>query len=479
MSDLEQRLAALEAAVAERDATITALEATLAERDATIEKLEKRVAQLEAKLGQNSSNSSLPPSTDRGKNPHREAKKGGKRRKRRKRRPGGGRHRELLPPDQVDEFHDHFPTSCSGCGSRLPKRRDADPQRHQVTEIPQVRPHTDEHRMHAVECTCGCVTRATLPDDVPRSAFGPRLIATVALLTGLYRLSKRNARRILGELFGVDISTGAISNAERRVGNALEAPHGELHRFVQNEAVLHADETSWQQKHCTYWLWVACTSAVSFFVIQAKRCTDSAKHVLGAFGGTLVTDRLASYGFWAGPRQTCWAHLKRTFQALADRKEGAAAEFGPPLLAQTKKLFVLVRRVRDGTLQHRTLQRRMKPIRAEIERLLEEAAASPCVHTQGKAKAILKHRDALWTFVDDPQVEPTNNEAERALRHAVILRKLSFGTQSDRGSRFIERMLSAVDTLRKQDRDVLGFLMSALEAHATGATPPSLVPHAA
>lgn len=467
MSDLEQRLAALEAALAERDAIIAELRATNA-------KLEKRVAELEAKLGLNSSNSSLPPSSDRGKNPHRNAKKGIKRKKRKKRR-GSGSQRKLLPPEQVDEFHDHFPAACGGCGRRLPKSPDPEPRRHQVTEVPEVRPRTDEHRLHAVECCCGCVTRASLPDDVPVSAFGPRLTATVALLTGLYRLSKRNTRRILRELFAVDMSLGAVSKCEGRMGAALEAPHDELHRHVQSEPVLYADETSWQQEHRTRWLWVACTYAVSFFLIQAKRCTNSAKHLLGSFEGTLVSDRLTSYDFWAGPRQTCWAHLLRAFQGLVDRG-GTAATFGAPLLAQTRRMFVLVRRVRDGTLQHRTLQRRMKPIRVEIERLLERAAASPCVHTQGKAQAILNHRDALWTFVDDPTVEPTNNEAERALRHAVILRKLSFGTQSDRGSRFIERMLSAVDTLRKQDRDVLGFLIDALQAKTAAAAPPSLLP---
>lgn len=468
MSDLELRLAELEAAIVMRDAMI-------AERDATIAGLEKRIADLETKVGQNSSNSSLPPSTDRGQNAHRNAKKGTTRKKRKKRR-GGGHHRDLLPPEEVDASYDHFPTQCGECGERLPKAVDPEPQRHQVTEIPEVRPHVEEHRLHAVACRCGCVTRAALPSEVSRSAFGPRLTAMVALLTGLYRLSKRNTRRILSELFRVTISTGAVSNCERRVGAALKLPHEELHRFVQSEPVLHADETSWQQKHRTHWLWVACTCAVSLFVIQAHRCTQSAKHLLGSFDGTLVSDRLASYGFWAGPRQSCWAHLKRTFQALAERKGGAAAAFGVPLLEQTKKMFVLVRRVRDGTLQHETLQRRMKPIRAEIERLLDEAARSACVHTQGKAKAILEHRDALWTFVDDPTVEPTNNEAERALRHAVILRKLSFGTQSERGSRFIERMLSAVDTLRKQDRDVLGFLMDALHARSADVTPPSLVP---
>jgi len=478
VSDLEQRLAALEAAVAQQDATIAERDATIAEHVATIAKLAKRVAELETKLGQNSSNSSLPPSTDRGKNPRRNAKKSTPRKKKRKKRAGGGRNRELLPPEQVDAFHEHFPSECGGCGKRLPKTADSQPQRHQVTEIPEVRPHVDEHRLHAVECRCGCVTRAVLPDDVPRGAFGPRLIATVALLTGLYRLSKRNTKRILSELFGVAISTGAVSNCERRVGDALEAPHEELHGFVQGQGLLNADETSWQQEHKTHWLWVACTCTVSFFLIQAGRCTDGAKRLLGAFDGTLVTDRLASYRFRDGPEQTCWAHLKRMFQGLAERADGDCAKYGVPLLEQTREMFKMWRRVRDGTLQHRTFKRRMVPIRAEIERLLDEAADSPCTRTQGKAKALLKYRSALWTFVDVEGVPPTNNEAERALRHAVILRKLSFGTQSDRGSRFIERMLSAVDTLRKQDRDVMDFLMDALDAKATTATPPSLLPTA-
>jgi len=138
--DLERRLAALETAVAERDATIAERDASIVQRDATTAKLEKRVALLETKLGQNSSNSSLPPSSDRGKNPHRNAKKG-KRRKKRKKRPGGGRHRELLPADQVDAFHDHFPAACGGCGKRLRKSPDSAPQRHQVTELPEARPH--------------------------------------------------------------------------------------------------------------------------------------------------------------------------------------------------------------------------------------------------------------------------------------------------------------------------------------------------
>jgi len=476
VSDLERRLAALEARVAERDVTIAERDATIAERDATIAKLEKRIASLETKLGQNSSNSSMPPSTDRGRNPHRNAKKGTARKKRKK-RPGGARRRELLPPEQVDALHDHFPAECGGCGERLPKTVDEEARRHQVTELPEVRPRVEEHRLHAVVCRCGCVTRGKLPEGVPRGAFGPRLVSTVALLTGLYRLSKRNTQRILNELFGVTISVGAVSNCERRVGDSLQVPHAELHRFVKNAAIVHADETSWQQKHRTHWLWVACTSSASLFLIQKNRRTSNAELLLGtSSNATLITDRLASYDFWKGPRQTCWAHIKRSFQALAEREGGAAAKFGVPLLEQTRAMFVLVRRVRDGTLQHRTLQRQMKPIRIEIERLLRKAAASICAHTNGKAKALLKHRDSLWTFVDDPDIDPTNNEAERALRHAVILRKLSFGTQSDRGSRFIERMLSAVDTLRKQERDVLPFLIDALQAKGIGATPPSLLP---
>ena len=494
MSRAEQRIAELEAALAERDAEASGREAghrvrhaeqalRIAEGEARIEKLERLVEKLQERLGLNSSNSSLPPSTDRGKNARRNAKKA--KRKRGKRKRGGqkghtGHHRELLPPEQVDAFQDHYPDACDNCGKELPEVSDEDPFRHQVTELPPVKPHVTEHRRHLVTCTCGCETRAGLPPEVPKGIFGPRLVATVTLLTGLYRLSKRNARRVLRELFGVEMSLGSVSQCERLMSDALARPHAELHRHVETLPIVHADETSWRQGHQGHWLWVACTTALAFFMIQGRRTTQCAKELLGdtpARAAVLLTDRLGSYAWWPGRRQVCWAHLLRMFQGLAEKKNGCFAQiYGSQLLLLTKQMFRWWHRVRDGTLARSTFQHYMRPVRKEFEKLLEDAASCGSLSITGKAEALLDDWDALWTFLTVEGVEPTNNLAERDLRHAVIHRRTSFGTDSARGSRFIERMLTAVESLRKQDRDVLGFLIDAHRAHALRWPSPSLLP---
>jgi transposase len=472
-----QRIAKLEEALAERDARIAALEAQVA-------KLIKENERLADRLGQNSSNSSKPPSSDRGQNPHRNANRGkkGSGRKRGGQKGHRGHHRQLLPPESVDETHDVYPTSCEGCGKNLPQQSDTEPLRHQVTELPDKLTHVQEWRLHAADCRCGHRTRAVLPDGVPTGAFGPRLVATVALLTGLYRLSKRNTRRLLSELFGVEICEATISTAEHRVSKALAAPHQQLHRHIRRIGLVHADETSWREQNEGCWLWVACTTMVAFFLIQTRRTGKAAKKLLGTASraAILVTDRLGSYNWWTGPRQVCWSHVTRTLTSLAEAKEGSFAHrYGTALLGHKDQMFKWWHRVRDGTLSHSTFGKYMRPVIAEFRKVLDEASHCGCTKTEGKVKALLGDWDDLWTFVRIPNVPPTNNEAERDLRHAVILRSLTHGTQSERGSRFIERILSAVETLRKQKRGVLVFLEEALVAHESGRPSPSLLPRAA
>lgn len=488
--DTEQRIADLERALAGAEggcagASFRSAEQMLriADLEAEHEKLRRVVEKLSKRLGLNSSNSSMPPSTDRGRNAKRNAKKA--KRKKSKRKRGGqmghpGHRRALLPAEQVDATFEHFPDACTECGESLPAETDPDALRHQVTELPPIQPHTTEHRLHAVSCGCGCVTRAVLPEHVPVGAFGPRLVSMVALLTGLYRLSKRNTVRALRELFGVKMSLGSVSQCERLLSRALAEPHRELHEHIMGLPLVHADETSWQQGHKRHWLWVACTTTVAFFMIQAGRTTVCAKRLLGEspwLKAILVTDRLASYGFWPGRRQVCWAHLARLFQGFAENKRGTYAQiYGSQLQTLTKQMFQWWGRVRDGTLARSTFQRKMRPLRNQLEDILAQAAACPCLSINGKAKSLLSARDALWTFVFVEGVECTNNQAERDLRHAVIHRRTSFGTDSSRGSRFIERMLSTVECLRKQQRDVLDFLIEAHAAHRDQRRAPSLVP---
>lgn len=462
-----------------RDVRIAELEAQVAALLAENAALRKRLEQIEEKLGLNSSNSSMPPSTDRGKNPNRTAgtKAGGGR------TPGGqkghrGTSRALLPPEQVDAIVDHVPGSCARCGRRAATNALVDPTRHQVLDVPRIKPSVIEHRCWAYACRCGTTTRATLPADVPRGICGARLLATIALLTGVFRLSRRNAQRALSVLFGVDIALGTLSEAEQIVSESVQVADARARAYVQKQPVLHMDETSWRERRGGAWLWVAATSLVTVFMIAAGRGTETAKRLIGRFSGTLVTDRLATYDFWAiSHRQVCWAHLIRTFRSLAETTEGCIAHrIGTALVVQSEKLFAAWHRVRDGTLTRAQFETAMRPMRREILALLREGASCGVTKVMSRCKGIYKHRRALFSFARLDGVEPTNNCAERALRHGVILRKTSFGTHSAGGSRFLERMLTVTETLRQQHRDVLEFLVDAVHAHFTQARSPSLLP---
>jgi transposase len=483
-SEYEARIAALES---EYEARIAALEpelrAHLDQRDATITdltvKLEQalvRIAELEAKLGQNSSNSSMPPSSDKPWNkPVPEPRRRGQ-------RPRGGQKgheghsRPLVPEDKLRNIVDLHPESCTHCGSHNLEPDGSEPLRHQVTDLPPPpEPVTDEWRQHSCRCReCGHISRAELPPDVPRGSFGARVIAIIALMTSAYRLSRRNTQRYLSDLHRLQISLGGVSRNEAVASEAVRQPVEEARRHVEIQPVVHADETSAREAEgAKAWLWVAATALVTVFLVQKRRTTECAKALLGNFAGILVTDRYSGYSFWSDERrQFCWAHLKRDFQAMVNRG-GLSQTLGEHLLAERRKMFALWHRVRGGTLTRAGFQEAMKPIRERVEMLIAEGAEAL---EEGICRKLLPHCRCLWTFVDVDGVEPTNNHAERQLRHGVILRKTSFGTQSDRGSRYLERMLTVVATLRQQDRNVCDYLIEACQAHFSGRPVPSLLP---
>ena len=481
--DAAKRIAQLEAQLAERDAQLVELEARLVERDEETAELKTkleaalaRIAELEAKVNQNSSNSSRPPSSD----PPWADRPKPKPRSKGKRPRGGqkghvGHRRELLPPEDVRNTYDVHPEHCGSCGSANLVDDGSEPVRHQVTDLPPVVPFTDEWRLHLGLCgDCGAATRAELPAGVPRSNFGPVLTALVALLTAVYKVGKRGVQELLSDVFGVGMSLGAVSNCERQVSEAVAESVEAAHQYVQDQQVANADETSWKERAKKVWLWVMATANVSVFFILPGRSAECARFVLGRFKGILVSDRYKGYLFYSmGHRQICWAHLCREFQAMSERGY-ITGEIGDELLELTDKMFEWWHRVRDGTMKRSTFRTYMGPVRRRVEELLERGAA--CSAVRGKFKDILLHRKALWTFVRVEGVPPTNNHAEQQVRHGVVLRKVSLGTQSERGSRFVERMLTVVATLRKQGRNVHGFLTEACHARVVGAPAPSLLP---
>jgi len=478
---LERGLAEREAVIASQQAEIASQQAEIASQQAEIASLRARLAKLEEQLGKNSSNSSKPPSSDGPSTPNKPAKRQKRRGKGRKQggQPGHeGHHRALVPVDQVDRVVECRPPECGGCGHELGAEDDPTPLRHQVTEIPPVALEVTEYRLHRVACPrCTALTRADLPVGVPEGAFGPRLSALVATLATKYRLSKRLLKQVFSDLLGLTISVGAISNIEHRVSEALAPAVEQARRYVQRQDAANIDETGFREHNAKAWLWVVVAGAVTLFQVARSRGSKVARELLGeSFGGIVGSDRWSGYT-WIDSfqRQLCWAHLIRDFQAFVDRR-GHSAKLGRALLKQTKRMFKWWWRVRDGTLSRELFAEQMTDVSAEVGRLLREACDCNHSKTAGTARHILKIEDALWTFVYTDGVEPTNNIAERAVRKGVLWRKTSFGTQAERGSRFVERMLTVVETCRCQGRDVLGYVTAAVQAATAGRPPPSLLP---
>jgi len=462
------------ARVEERVITVERENAVLRAENAA---LKARIVELETKLGENSTNSNKPPSSDPpGTRPSEPAQSGGGKGKKRGGQPGHEpRTRQLLPPEMVTQQSSHVPSECKHCGG-IHLDRFADPRRHQVLDVPVPKPDVHEHLLFGVLCEdCGEQTWAELPDGVPAHMFGPRLLALIAFMVGA-KLSRRRVQEMLREVFGITVSLGAISEAEERASAALARPADEALDYVRGEVVKHLDATTWRLAGALRSLWTIATRLVTVFAITADGSRASVEELMGTLYGFLVTDRGTTFGFWAMEmRQICWAHLVRKFVSYSERKD-EGAKIGEHLLLFTQYMLAQWHRVRDGTLSRKRFQLQMAPVRVGIENLLRRGEALGLRGISGSCTDILEHKDALFTFIETPGIEPTNNAAERALRDFVLWRKVSYGSQSERGCLFAQRLMTAFQTLRQQRRSVFAFLVEACHAAQHGRRSPSLLP---
>lgn len=443
---------------------------------AELETLRLEVAELRERLGRNSQNSSQPPSADppfqRPARPHQKTgrKRGGQ--------PGhSGYGRKLVPLSEVDRVLELRPTACGQCGSLL-LGNDPQPVRRQVSEIPPTRAVITEYQLHTLSCLhCGNANTAVWPADLPTGSFGPRVQAIAAYLTGHLHLSHRAAATALRDLHGLSLGLGSIAALQQQVAQALAQPVATVEKFIAQQSHHHADETGWRTNHKTHWLWVDATAQATRFRIDAHRNQAAAQKLLGnKVQGIVNTDRCGAYN-WVNEerRQFCWAHLQRDFQAIAER-DGTAGEIGTALLAAVKELFTEWHRYRAGAQDWATFQGAMQPIQQQIKEQLQAGKACGHAKTEGTCQQILQGETSLWTFTRESGVEPTNNAAERAIRPAVLWRRKSFGTQSATGNEFVERILTAVTTLRQQKRNVLDWLTNACTAALGTPAPCCLLP---
>lgn len=442
--------------------------------------LEQRVHTLEEQLKKNASNSSLPPSANPPQAPKPVVKPpSGK-------KPGGqpGHPPTLqrrLPPDRLQQVITFVPATCRRCGHDLPPTAgpdDPEPSWHQVAELPQLVAHVTEYQGHARTCpACRTLTHAAIPADICQHSFGPRLAAALSYLVGCHRVSRRGVEEVAAALFDVPVSLGSICHLEEQMSQALTPAHAEAVAAVQAAEVKHADETSWSQAGKRRWLWLAATATVAAFVVHARRSLAGLQALLGeTIAGIVISDRWKVYEVLPdGRRQLCWSHLIRDFRALSERR-GTSRRIGEDLLALSAVLFEYWPQVRDGTHSRQWFAAEVvRAVRPDVVSLLRRGLRCRCAATRGTCRELLAWEESLWTFAFVAGVEPTNNHAERLLRGAVLWRKGSFGSSSEGGCRFVERMLTVVQTLRLQGRPVLTYLYEALCAHRQKLPTPKLL----
>lgn len=444
--------------------------------DRRIQQLEARVEKLERELSKSSRNSSRPPSSDPSSAPPRSKDPSGKRRGAQSGHEGHGR--ELLPAWAVDEVIPHWPERC-GCGHVFTERERTsvgEPARFQVEELPPIMVRVFEHQCQRLRCPeCGKRTRAELPGETAKSCFGPRLQAAVATLSVRNRVSREDAVELIEELFGARISSGTVDAILSRASEALGKPYEELLQRVRSAKALNVDETGWRTAGERRALWGAFTPRHAFFQVAPDRHEDHAKGLLADTEAIVTSDRWWAYAHLPlHRRQLCWAHLRRDFKAHA---EGLAAEkeFGEHGLALCERVF-WAWEVFAHTSDRRELRRTIRSLQRTYKPIIRSYASKRARNKRcrGMARNLLKAWPALWTFANHEGVEPTNNHAERALRSAVIYRKLSLGSQSEGGELRTSRLLSAHTTCRLQRRSLFAYLTDAIAAHARGDPVPTL-----
>jgi transposase len=459
----------------------TAAQTTILSMHDELVSLQEEVNELRARLRQDSSNSSKPPSSDppwqkprREKKPKSTRFAGGQ--------PGHPGHvRPSLSPSNIDEIVHHLPEQCAHCGRTFASDDEVEQalKRHQLSELPVIKVKVTEHQMHTRSCkACGKITEAKLPPEVPKSAFGPRLQAEVVHLVANCHLSRRGLVKYAAESWGAPISLGSVHRIEQNVAQALKQPYHEALETVKAASIRYVDETGWPQKNKIGWLWSAGCAVATVFTIACNRGQQVFVELLGdaVQQGFFVSDRYRAYRVVNMERRgVCHAHLKRDFAKLEER-EGFAHLIGSGLRFQHTLMFEQVHRFHSGELSATELQECLEPIKERMRGLLESGRDASDKKLAGMCTDILRHWPALWTFVSVPGMEPTNNAAERSLRQAVLWRKGSFGTQSMAGSRFVERLLTVTHTCRQNRRNVLDYLISAVNAALLGEVAPKLIP---
>lgn len=425
-----------------------------------------RIAELEAQINRNSKNSSKPPSTDQKSNTPEN--------KHKKRRPHSGKSRPLYPPERIDKQVDCTQDICPHCQSSQLHQLEESPFVWQQVELPQVQAVVTQFNCQKYCCkACGHRSVARLPEGILFSAFGPKLMALVATLTGRFHLAKREALSLIQDLYGIELSEGSIVNIEENVAVALKDIYARIHQYVISGIVpRHFDETSWRDSGKRRYIWLATTASAAFYRIDPHRSQDAFFKVIGSHTKQpSVTDRYGAYNALDGPHQYCLAHLIRDFHAFAE-DSGESGKIGGRIENELRNACRIQGKWRDGKITKQQRGISLAHSRRRLRELLIDGLAFGNVKLANLCDTLIDKFEHLWQFASVEGMEPTNNMAERDLRKLVLWRKKSYGTRSEKGQRFVERISSVVETIKKNGKKVLSYLEEALKAFYRGQPSP-------
>jgi len=416
----------------------------------------KKLADLEEKLNLNSKNSSKPPSADQ---------KGDTSFKLPKIRSNReGFFRAMIPSERIDKRITCTQEICPHCGSHDIKLREQSPEILQQIELPEIRALAMEYALSKYSCNaCGKNSTAKLPEGVPYSNFGPKFMAIMTTLTGLFHLAKREVIQIAKNLFDIDIGLGSISNIEERVSQALDPVCQRIHTYIiESTFSKHFDETTWRDSGKRHFVWIASCQHAAYYLIDRTRSAEAFRRLVGKelHDFSAVTDRYAVYNS-IEQHQYCFAHLIRDFRKYFER-DGPDREIGGALVKELSLACQLHKKYREGKIGLAERDRRLEQRKCIVETWFEDGMANGSDKLSRLCEKLLDNFDKLWVFMEVSGMEPTNNLAERDIRGLVIWRKKSYGTRSERGRRFVEVITGVSQTLKKNKKNVFTFLQEAV-----------------
>lgn len=452
--------------------------------EAQLAALAARVAELEAELAKakkHSGNSSKPPSGDIVNPPRREKKPGRPRKRKIGGQPGHARHqREPFLREELDgEWIWSYP-ECPCCGGGL--RQEPQPARGlQHVELLDMPVRKEEHSSYAQWCPrCERTFVARFPEELRKAGLvGPRLTALVGFLKGACHMSYSTIRKFFRDVIRVPISRGMLRKLVGKVSASLEEPYEALCAMLPSEDRLNVDETGHKENGRRLWTWCFRAYLFTVYKISPSRGSDVLVDVLGKeFEGILGCDYFSAYRKYMSDfdalLQFCLAHLIRDVKFLAGHPNRKSRAYGELLAEDLRRLFGVIHR-RERYASPETFRRALEQARDQ----LVWDATRRCPFTReasNLADRFRENAESYFRFITEPNVEPTNNLAEQAIRFVAIHRRLTQGTRSEDGRRWCERMWTVIQTCGQQQRSVFEFLVAAVEAHFRCEPAPSLVP---